>query len=224
METMEPVEKGKISRRAVIAGGAVGTAAFWSVPVIDSITSKAAASSGRGLSCGLVYVFYQHADSKVYMLAYEAGPMGGVPCFETVAVPLPCTGTFTSPMCATGLDSTGNNPGTVMNQFTLTGNPGGTTFPAGTATGVGPKGPFGPNQAVAPHSGGGACTGQFVVANNIIGPAAGSNPSDTILAAFAIPNPPSCVGAGWACAGPTPLMTAGTSVNLIGICTPTGPP
>jgi hypothetical protein len=46
METMEPVEKGKISRRAVIVNGAVGAAAFWSVPVIESVTQRAAAASG----------------------------------------------------------------------------------------------------------------------------------------------------------------------------------
>jgi hypothetical protein len=45
-DTTTPEEKqGIISRRAVIVGGAVGTAAFWSVPVIDSVVSRAAAGS-----------------------------------------------------------------------------------------------------------------------------------------------------------------------------------
>jgi hypothetical protein len=45
-DTTTPVEKTGISRRAVIVGGAAGAAAFWSVPVIDSITQRAAAASG----------------------------------------------------------------------------------------------------------------------------------------------------------------------------------
>jgi hypothetical protein len=59
-----PVETKGISRRAVIAGGAAGAAAFWSVPVIDSITQRAAAASGCHNTIGTisyVFVVYQNA-------------------------------------------------------------------------------------------------------------------------------------------------------------------
>jgi hypothetical protein len=214
METMEPVEKGKISRRAVIAGGAVGTAAFWSVPVIDSITSRAAAASGVGLSCGLVYVFYQHADKSVNLVAFMAGPAQSVPCNETAPQPNPCAG-----------GSLTCNVSGFNNSFTIdTGGLGIGGFPCASASGSGPHGAFkNPGVCmVGPHSGGGACQGQFVIMGNVISATGGANPSDVILAVYAIPNSTTCT--------PPPqfvcpsTVAVRNSVDLSGICTvvPTG--
>lgn len=58
-ETTPVEKKGGISRRAVIVGGAVGTAAFWSVPVITSVAASASTgSTGATLPCSWAIVVY----------------------------------------------------------------------------------------------------------------------------------------------------------------------
>jgi hypothetical protein len=74
-----PVEKKGISRRAVIVGGATGAAAFWSVPVIDSVMSRAAAASGCEApgsltlsGAGLVYKI----GTTIFWVAFGTGTAG----------------------------------------------------------------------------------------------------------------------------------------------------
>jgi hypothetical protein len=85
METTEPLQKkGGISRRAVIVNGAVGAAAFWSVPVIESVTQRAAAQSGGISLCSQTniswaYIFWLDTsmttgtDKTVYVTAFKGG-------------------------------------------------------------------------------------------------------------------------------------------------------
>jgi hypothetical protein len=71
-----PVEKTGMSRRAVIVGGAAGAAAFWSVPVIDSITQRAAAASGcQPVVLNKVsYVFVVYTfGTKTYFTGFNLG-------------------------------------------------------------------------------------------------------------------------------------------------------
>jgi hypothetical protein len=71
-----PVEKKGISRRAVIAGGAIGGAAFWTVPVIDSITQRAAAASGclPVVLTGVSYVYVVYTDgTTTWSTGFTAG-------------------------------------------------------------------------------------------------------------------------------------------------------
>ena len=51
----EPVEKGHISRRAVIAGGAVGAAAVWAVPLINSVPAYGAPVTGSTITSACSY-------------------------------------------------------------------------------------------------------------------------------------------------------------------------
>lgn len=74
-----PEEKRGISRRAVIVSGAAGAAAFWSVPVIDSVVSRAAAASGCEApgnltisGAGLVYKI----GSSIFWVAFGTGNAG----------------------------------------------------------------------------------------------------------------------------------------------------
>lgn len=102
METTEPVEKKGISRRAVIVNGAVGAAAFWSVPVIDSITQRAAAASGCQPAAplaisGAAVVFTIGSSPTVYWAAFGAG---GTTCLATPTVP--SDSDFASPVAACG--------------------------------------------------------------------------------------------------------------------------
>jgi hypothetical protein len=58
-DTMPVEEKRTISRRAVIAGGAVGAAAFWSVPVLTSVPAAAATGSGAvAFPCSWAVIVY----------------------------------------------------------------------------------------------------------------------------------------------------------------------
>ncbi len=81
MDDTKPVEvqKGHISRRAVIAGGATGAAAFWAVPIIDSMTSLAGAT-GVGSGCtpvtggSISYIWVIFTKGGVtYFGGYSAG-------------------------------------------------------------------------------------------------------------------------------------------------------
>lgn len=88
-ETTMPVEKKGLSRRQVIASGAVGAAAFWSVPVIDSVVSRAAAGShcppAAALAISGAAVVYQLPnDSHIYWAAFAAN---GTICEDSPSVP-----------------------------------------------------------------------------------------------------------------------------------------
>jgi hypothetical protein len=66
-----PVEKKGISRRAVIVNGAIGAAAFWSVPAITSVPASAATGSGGVLPCSwAVIVYVQITGSNVDNYTY----------------------------------------------------------------------------------------------------------------------------------------------------------
>jgi hypothetical protein len=100
----EPVEKGHISRRAVIAGGAVGAAAFWTVPFIDSVTSRAAAGSIPGvctaspISWG--YIFWLQGG-LVFVTGFQKTGGG---CGSNGSNP---HGNFTTPVSGAGSCSSG---------------------------------------------------------------------------------------------------------------------
>jgi hypothetical protein len=84
-----PVETKGISRRAVIVGGATGAAAFWSVPIIDSVISRAAAGStcpppaALAIS-GAAVVYTVGTSSTVYWAAFASN---GTTCLATPSVP-----------------------------------------------------------------------------------------------------------------------------------------
>ncbi len=50
---------GGISRRDILKKGAAAGAAFWAVPVIESVTSRAAATSYPTITCSYAIVVYQ---------------------------------------------------------------------------------------------------------------------------------------------------------------------
>ena len=70
---MTTESKPGISRRDIIKKSAVAGAVFWSVPIIESITSSAAAVSGTtgGSFCGASYafVFYKNISTGTYFFA-----------------------------------------------------------------------------------------------------------------------------------------------------------
>jgi hypothetical protein len=79
-DTMPVVEKTKrsISRRAVIVNGAVGAAAFWSVPIIESVTQRAAAQSAcqppASLQIsGAAVIYTVGSNPTVFWAAFGAG-------------------------------------------------------------------------------------------------------------------------------------------------------
>ena len=96
--------KGHVSRRAVIAGGAVGAAAFWTVPFIDSLTQRAAAGSVPGvctaspISWG--YIFWEKGG-QVFVTGFQKTGGG---CGSNGANP---HGAFTTPASGAGNCSTG---------------------------------------------------------------------------------------------------------------------
>jgi hypothetical protein len=191
-----------VSRRELLKKSAVAGAVFWAVPVIESVTSRAAAASG-GLTCGLVFVFYQHANGVVNIEAFVAGSNGSVGCTNSHINP--CTPSPASMTCFT-------------NTFTLSMGLSGTGMPAATA--LVPNSPYNkpvgpPAQSVGPFPGGGNCNGQFSISGGVISAVGTGNNSDAILAAFAIPNTSVCSTAQWAC--PTTL-SAGNSIDLSSIC------
>jgi hypothetical protein len=197
----------QISRRNLLKKSAAAGAVFWAVPVIESVTSRAAAASG-GLTCGLVFVFYQHANGVVNIEAFVAGSNGSVGCTNSHTNPCP-----PGPCCGPG--GTPNNCQT--NTFTLSQGLSGTGMPAATANV--PNSPYNKptngTVAVGPFPGGGNCNGQFSITGGVITATGTGNNSDAILSAFAIPNPTApCTGT-WAC--PTTLA-AGNSIDLSGIC------
>ncbi len=68
MSTTEGMEeKSGISRRDLIKKGAVAGAVFWSVPVIESVTSRAAAQSGCvSFNASWLYVIYTYNGVTYY--------------------------------------------------------------------------------------------------------------------------------------------------------------
>lgn len=68
--------KSGISRRDLIKKGAVAGAVFWSVPVIESITSRAAAQSGCvTFNASWIYVIWKY-NGTYYYTGYKQGDSG----------------------------------------------------------------------------------------------------------------------------------------------------
>ncbi|HET6874732.1 MAG TPA: hypothetical protein VFH70_08140, partial [Acidimicrobiales bacterium] len=68
--------KSGISRRDLIKKGAVAGAVFWSVPVIESITSRAAAQSGCvTFNASWIYVIWKY-NGVYYYTGYSKGDSG----------------------------------------------------------------------------------------------------------------------------------------------------
>ena len=64
------ITESEIRRRDLLKKGVAAGAAFWAVPVIDSITSRAAAGSPTvTLTCAQIFVFYKHASGTVEFTA-----------------------------------------------------------------------------------------------------------------------------------------------------------
>lgn len=72
---MTTTERSGISRRDIIKKGAIAGAVFWSVPVIESVTSAASATSGS-ISCSWAYIAWAYtpvtSTSTVYVSGYSA--------------------------------------------------------------------------------------------------------------------------------------------------------
>ena len=72
-----------ISRRDLIKKGAVAGAVFWSVPVIESVTSRAAAQSGCvSFNASWIYVVYTVAGhpNQYFFTGFSAADSGGGSC------------------------------------------------------------------------------------------------------------------------------------------------
>ena len=104
-ETTTPVEKKGLSRRAVIVGGATGAAAFWSVPIIESVTQRAGAV-GAASGCqppaalaisGAAVVYTVGVSPTVYWTAFASG---GTTCLASPSVPNDSD--FATPVAACG--------------------------------------------------------------------------------------------------------------------------
>lgn len=98
IDTTDSVGKKGLSRRQVIVGGAVGTAAFWSVPVIDSITQRAAAASGcvNGQTYAVSYIFIVFKSGGN---TYFAGTTGGSCAFTQGTFKTTGTDPLWTPAC-----------------------------------------------------------------------------------------------------------------------------
>jgi hypothetical protein len=104
-----------VSRRDVLKKGAVAGAAFWAVPVIESVTSKAAAASGGGISCAYAIVVYEQEGcnpAQYFVARYSGGQVGcdGGPnencTFTRAATSVPGVTVSISPWSGTGPDVT----------------------------------------------------------------------------------------------------------------------
>jgi hypothetical protein len=74
MSIEEQITKKGLNRRDLIKKGAAAGAVFWAIPVIESITSAASATSGTTtgpVSCSWVYIIYLGTDGKVYAAGYS---------------------------------------------------------------------------------------------------------------------------------------------------------
>lgn len=68
---MTITERSGISRRDIIKKGAIAGAVFWSVPVIESVTSAASATSATGpISCSWAYIVYA-VGGQIYVAGYS---------------------------------------------------------------------------------------------------------------------------------------------------------
>jgi hypothetical protein len=196
-----------VSRRDLLKQSAVAGAIFWTVPVIESITSQAAAQTpGLGLTCGQAFVFYQASNGSVFLVAFLAGSDG-----STVG----CEGTGAVNTCDTGTTITSPFNCLANGSFFLNTGGTGSSFPAATATQT--NLPSGINSnlfsgSVTPAPGNGDCQGQFTISGGVVS----TNPSNAILAAYAIPSGGCVPGTGgWMC--PTTLSVA-NSIDLSSIC------
>jgi hypothetical protein len=156
----------------------------------------------------MAFVFYEHQDGSVNVVAYTQGSTGtGVGCLQTARNP--CSG----PVPITNCNGTNNS-------FSISqGISGVTGMPANSASlnnlPVTPPKPF-PNGTpppwnytnIPPETGAGICNGRFKLNGNVISV---NGSSDAILAVYAIPaGPNGCNTASWFC--PTPAL--GNSVTI----------
>lgn len=94
----------QISRRDLIKKSAVAGAVFWSVPVIESVTSRAAAQStgcsSANFSASWIYVVYTYTSGGVTTTSYIGFSKG-----DTTGTCTPASnphGVISTPVCATG--------------------------------------------------------------------------------------------------------------------------
>ena len=177
-------------------------AAFWAVPTIESVTSRAAAASSAGLSCNLVWLFYQHANGTVYLGGYLAGSDGSEGCTN---------GPLSNP-CAP-------SPGTMTcsgNTFTLSAGMSSSGLPAASADVTAANSPY--NKAfsgpVGPQPGNGNCLGEFSDRRQR-DQRRGGRHLRRGGAACLIPSLASCTGAQWACPS---ALGVDNSLDLTSIC------
>jgi hypothetical protein len=86
---MTTTERSGISRRDILKKGAIAGAVFWSVPVIESVTSAASATSGCPAAgalqiSGAAVIYTVAGSSTVYWAAFAAN---GTTCETTPSVP-----------------------------------------------------------------------------------------------------------------------------------------
>lgn len=86
---MTTTERSGISRRDILKKGAIAGAVFWSVPVIESVTSAASATSGCPPNAslqisGAAVIYTVAGSSTVYWTAFASN---GTTCETTPSVP-----------------------------------------------------------------------------------------------------------------------------------------
>ena len=83
MSTEEQITKKGIDRRSLIKKGAAAGAVFWAIPVIESVTSAASATSGGGgvfNGASYAFIIYSNTAGTQYFIASYTG--GGSPCSQ----------------------------------------------------------------------------------------------------------------------------------------------
>ena len=106
------IEKKGMSRRAVIRNGAIGAAAFWSVPIISSLPAAAATgSTGAELPCSFAIIVYveisgSNVDDYTYFVNGWKGNSGpGGSCGQSEFASQ-CSGVTTEATCLSPIEVT----------------------------------------------------------------------------------------------------------------------
>jgi len=154
---MTTTERSGISRRDIIKKGAIAGAVFWSVPVIESVTSAASATSGACTPApltisGAAVLYTLPGSTTVYLAAFTSSGActSTVPNDSDWSHPLNiCAGIYVQVTGGTVLygtscgtvDPPGQTPGyvynaTYCNDYFATNSTGITVTPAGITAGV----------------------------------------------------------------------------------------
>jgi hypothetical protein len=165
MSIEEQITKKGLNRRDLIKKGAAASAVFWAIPVIESVTSAASATSGGGgVFSGASYAFiiYSNTAGTAYFIASYTG--GGSPCNQN------------DNKCAFGPEAGLNNTTVTLNEW---GHGTGNTIPSAVVTNNTTSSTFTLTQFT--------CTGLTQSGNNIT-----SKSGFVIVAAFAGGGNPFC--------------------------------